>query len=95
MFANIFVWFEVVSIIIIFYKYSYLNKKHRIYYAIGEIKIDSDKLSLPYKIKFVYYMFLAIFNSIKLVISATNMVSYNMWGDTNFFTNIIKFIGLY
>ena len=35
-------------------------------------------------------MFLAIFNLIKFVISATNMLSYNVWGDTNFFTNIIK-----
>ena len=56
---------------------------------------DTDKLSLPYKFKFVYYMFLAIFNLIKFVISATNMLSYNVWGDTNFFTNIIKIIGFY
>ena len=75
--------------------FSYLNKKHRIYYALGEIKIDTEKLSLPYKFKFVYYMLLAIFNLIKFVISATNMVSYNVWGDTNFFTNIIKIIGFY
>ena len=61
----------------------------------GEIKIDTEKLSLPYKVKFVYYMFLAIFNLIKFVISATNMLSYNVWGDTNFFTNIIKIIGFY
>ena len=40
-------------------------------------------------------MFLAIFNLIKFVISATNMLSYNVWGDTNFFTNIIKIIGFY
>ena len=72
-----------------------MNKKHRIYYALGEVKIDIEKLSLPYKIKFVYYMFLAIFNLIKFVISATNMLSYNVWGDTNFFTNIIKIIGFY
>ncbi len=72
-----------------------MNNKHRIYYALGEVKFDTEKLSLPYKIKFVYYMFLAIFNLIKFVISATNMVSYNMWGDTNFFTNIIRIIGFY
>ena len=59
------------------------------------MNIDTDKLSLPYKFKFVYYMFLAIFNLIKFVISATNMLSYNVWGDTNFFTNIIKIIGFY
>ena len=76
-------------------KYVENDKKHRIYYALGEIKIDTEKLSLPYKVKFVYYMFLAIFNLIKFVISATNMLSYNVWGDTNFFTNIIKIIGFY
>ena len=59
------------------------------------MKIDTDKLSLTYKFKFVYFMFLAIFNLIKFVISATNMLSYNVWGDTNFFTNIIKIIGFY
>ena len=94
MFTYLSLWFEIVSIYLI-YIYSFLNNKHRIYYALGEIKIDTEKLSLPYKIKFVYYMFLAIFNLIKFVISATNMVSYNMWGDTNFFTNIIKIIGFY
>ena len=74
--------------------YSFVNKRHSGYYALGD-KIDSEKLSFPYKFKFVYYMFLAIFNLIKFVISATNMVSYNMWGDTNFFTNIIRIIGFY
>ena len=59
------------------------------------MKIDADKLSFPYKTKFVYFMLLSIINFIKFVISATNMVSYKMWGDTNFFTNIIKIIGLY
>ena len=76
------------------YKYSYLKKRHRIYYALGE-KINSENLSLSYKIKFVYFMFLSVFNLIKFVISATNMVSYNMWGDTNFFSNIIRIIGFY
>ena len=71
-----------------------MRKKHRVYYALGE-KVDADNLSLSYKIKFVYYMFLAIFNLIKFIISATNMVSYNMWGDTNFFSNIIRIIGFY
>ena len=74
--------------------FSFLKKKHRIYYALGE-KIAQEKLSFPYKIKFVYYMFLSIFNLIKFVISTTNMLSYNMWGDTNFFTNIIRIIGFY
>ena len=59
------------------------------------MKIDTEKMSLPYKFKFVYYMFLAIFNLIKFVISATNMLSYNVWGDTNFFTNVIKIIVFY
>ena len=71
------------------------KKKHRIYHALGEVTKDIENMSFPYKVKFVYYMFLAIFNLIKFVISATNMVSYNMWGDTNFFTNIIKIIGFY
>ena len=95
MLTNIFVWFEIVSLIIIYSKFSFLKNKHRIYYPLGELKFDTEKLSLPYKFKFVYYMFLAIFNLIKFVISATNMVSYNMWGDTNFFTNIIRIIGFY
>ena len=96
MFTNFFIWFKIVSkYLYLFIHYSYLNKKHRIYYALGEVKRDNEDMSLAYKVKFVYYMFLAIFNLIKFVISATNMVSYNMWGDTNFFTNIIRIIGFY
>ena len=70
-------------------------KKYKIYYAIGETKRDYVYLSFSYKIKFVYYMILSFFNLIKLIITATNMVSYNLFGDTNFFTNIIKLIGFY
>ena len=70
-------------------------KKYKIYYAIGETKRDYVDLSFSYKIKFVYYMILSFFNLIKLIIAATNMVSYNLFGDTNFFTNIIKLIGFY
>lgn len=70
-------------------------KKYKIYYAIGETKRDYADLSFTYKIKFIYYMILSFFNLIKLIISATNMVSYNLFGDTNFFSNIIKLIGLY
>ena len=40
-------------------------------------------------------MILSLFNLIKLIISTTNMVSYRVFGDTNFFTNVIKFIGFY
>ena len=70
-------------------------KKYKIYYAIGETKRDYVDLSFSYKIKFVYYMILSFFKLIKLIITATNMVSYNLFGDTNFFTNIIKLIGFY
>ena len=70
-------------------------KKYKIYYAIGETKRDYVDLSFSYKIKFVYYMILSFFNLIQLIITATNMVSYNLFGDTNFFTNIIKLIGFY
>ena len=70
-------------------------KKYKIYYAIGETKRDYVDLSFSYKIKFIYYMILSFFNLIKLIITATNMVSYNLFGDTNFFTNIIKLIGFY
>ena len=95
MFTNFSLWFKIVSITFILSINSFLNKKHRIYHALGEVTKDIENMSFPYKVKFVYYMFLAIFNLIKFVISATNMVSYNMWGDTNFFTNIIKIIGFY
>ncbi len=40
-------------------------------------------------------MILSVFNLIKLIICTTNMVSYRVFGDTNFFTNVIKFIGFY
>ena len=70
-------------------------KKYKIYYAIGEVKKDFREFSFSYKIKFVYYLVLSVFNLIKLIICTTNMVSYRVFGDTNFFTNIIKFIGFY
>ena len=70
-------------------------KKYKIYYAIGEVKKDFREFSFTYKIKFVYYMILSVFNLIKLIICTTNMVSYRVFGDTNFFTNVIKFIGFY
>ena len=70
-------------------------KKYKIYYAIGEVKKDFREFSFSYKIKFVYYLVLSVFNLIKLIICTTNMVSYRVFGDTNFFTNVIKFIGFY
>ena len=70
-------------------------KKYKIYYAIGEVKKDFREFSFSYKIKFVYYLVLSVFNLIKLIICTTNMVSYRVFGDTNFFTNVIKIIGFY
>ena len=73
----------------------YWQKRHKIYCGIGEIAKDKEILSFIYKIKFVYYTIVAVFNVIKFIFCATDMVSYKVWGNTNFFGNVISLIGFY
>lgn len=82
-----------------YYTFTFLNslftKKYKIYSPIGEVRKDYVGLSFMYKVKFVFYTFLSFFNLIKLVVCASNMVSYKLFGDTNLFFNIFNIIGFY
>ncbi len=80
---------------ILFFQNSYFEKKYLIYYSIGEAKKDFSTFSFTYKMKFVYYMLLTFICLIKFMIALTDMLSYRVFGETNLFINIIKFIGLY
>ena len=73
----------------------YLEKRHKIYISIGEVKKSYDNYSKIYKIKFAYYLSLSFIAMIKFFICFSDLLSYRIFGKTNLLVNIITLIGLY
>ena len=70
-----------------------VQEKFNKYQPIGE-KVNYSNLSMKYKFKFIYYLFLLAFNLMKFIICSTNMISYHLFGDINLLYNIFHYFGI-